>query len=349
MLTAQSIVLAGWLILSPGPLPVPDDAENLKEQETVTFSLRDYGVVVQVPASWRLVAKAEEAMAFGFSIPSDAPEIEAGVKCEIGPAPETLDEYRTRIDRRAERQRVKSVSLKRNLLVKTEAGERLVTEWNYEPADRPVLHDLEMRLIANDQLYTFTLRAPDSIFETVRPLFETLLIDAKFSPPETGLELTKEGYCIQKKFRFGLKLPEGWRPSFPLSNESLFWATSRPKGIWNDNLLVIASKAQPLDLEALAEVLPAKLREEDPDCTVKSCKRVTQGKTGDALETVVETQRGPFRITVLERRYAGHRYNYEIKFTVMSELFEKCGDDLRKSADSFVEFAGPQDPKSGAI
>jgi hypothetical protein len=74
---------------------------------------------------------------------------------------------------------------------------------------------------------------------------------------------------------------------------------------------------------------------------------VTQGKAGDALETVVETQRGPFRITVLERRYSGHRYNYEIKFTVASEMFETSAEALRRSADSFVEFVEPRDAKAG--
>jgi hypothetical protein len=186
------------------------------------------------------------------------------------------------------------------------------------------------------------------MLERLRPDFEKLVATAKFSAPNTGLEITKDGFCVQKKFRFGLKLPGGWRPSFPLSNESLFWATAKPKGIWNDNLLVIATKAQPIDLEALADQLPAKLREEDPNCTVKSCQRVAQGTIGDALETVVESQRGAFRITVLERRYTGRRYNYEIKFTVMSEVFENLAVELRKSADSFVEFIAPQDLKGNA-
>jgi hypothetical protein len=319
----------------------------LPEDEIVTLSVPDYGVEVQLPAVWKLVAKGDEMMVFGYSIPNDAMELEAGVKCEIGTAPETLDEYRVRIDRRAERQRTPGVSLKRNAVARTEVGERLETEWNYEPPNRPLIHDLEIRRIEHDQLYIFTLRAPHPVFDSLRPQFEALLVGAKFSPPNTGLELTKEGYCVQKKFRFGLKLPEGWRPSFPLSNESLFWATSKPRGIWNDNLLVIASKSQPIDLEELAETLPRGLKKEDPECTVKSCKRVTQGKTGDALETVVETQRGPFRITVLERRYAGHRFNYEIKFTVASEVFEKCAGDLRRSADSFVEYVDAQDASAG--
>src|SRR5262245_13149353 len=83
--------------------------EDQNEQEWTTLSLKEYEVEVQVPASWKLVSKADEAMVFGFSIPNETKELEAGIKCEIGPAPETLDEYRTRIDRRAERQRASGV------------------------------------------------------------------------------------------------------------------------------------------------------------------------------------------------------------------------------------------------
>ena len=273
--------------------------------------------------SWKLVVKAEEILAFGLAIPTDDPSQTAGVKCEIGPAPESLDEFRTRIDRRAARESAPGRSLASNEVRQRPDRDQLVTLWNYQPSDGPAIHDLEIRLIAHEQLYTFTLRSPDPTFDAVRPHFEELVRTAQFSSPNTGLELTKDGYCVQKKFRFGLKLPTGWRPSFPLSAESLFWAQSKPKGIWNDNLLVIATKAKPVDLDSLSELIPAQLRKEEPNCTVKSCRKVTQGEIGDSLETVVETQRGPFRITVLERRYPGRRYNYEIKFTVMSETFEQ--------------------------
>ena len=323
-------------------------AADPPDVELHSLAVKEYGIEVQTPASWKLVATAQEAMAFGLSIPNDDPLQEAGVKCEIGPAPENLEEYRTRIERRAAREKAAGVSLTTNAIHKEPTTEYLVTLWRFEPKGRPAVQDLELRLLTHEQLYTFTLRAPDPVFDTVRRDFEKLVATAKFSAPDTGLELTKDGYCVQKKFRFGLKLPKEWKPSFPLSGESLFWATSKPTGVWNDNLLVIASKAQPLDLEALAEKMPAQLREEDPTCTVKSCQRVPQGKLGDALETVVETKRGPFRITVLERRYTGQRYNYEIKFTVTSETFEKFADELRKSADTFVEFVAPQDLKSGA-
>jgi hypothetical protein len=330
-----------WSVIALITLIVGLSPQRDEAPDTNKLLMKDYGLEVQVPGTWKLVTKSDEAMVFGFSIPNDARELEAGVKCEIGAAPESLEEYRSRIDRRAERQSVPGVSLKRNLIIPGEHRECLETEWAFEPPGRPAIHDLEVRVIANDQLYVFTLRAPEAVFDGLQSQFKSLVAAAKYSPPETGLELTQDGYCVQKKFRFGLKLPPGWRPSFPLSNESLFWATSKPKGIWNDNLLVIASKSQPLDLDSLAESLPDRLRQEDAQCTVKACRRVTQGKSGDALETVVETQRGPFRITVLERRYAGHRYNYEIKYTTTSEFFEKYADELRRSADTFVEFVEP--------
>ena len=316
--------------------------------ELTTLSVPEYGVKVRTPAHWKMVVKAEETLAFGLTVSQGDPPQTAAVKCEIGPAPENLDEFRTRVDRRANRERVPGLTLASNAVIEAETGSRLVTLWNYQPAERPGVHDLEVRVIAQEQLYTFTLRAPDPVFDTVRPQFEKVVASAEFSAPDTGLELTKSGFCVQKKFRFGLKLPEGWRPSFPLSAESLFWAQSKPKGIWNDNLLVIATKAKPMDLDAMTERIREQLRKEDPNCTVKSCEKVVQGTIGDALETVVETQRGPFRITVLERRYPGRRYNYEIKFTVTSETFEKSADELRRSADSFIEFVAPQDLGGGA-
>ena len=174
MLLCPSVASAIVLALVSPVLLSADERDSSRRDEATTLSNKEYGIEVEVPASWKLVSKAVEAMVFGFSIPNDDPTLEAGVKCEIGPAPETLDEYRTRIDRRAERQKVPGVSLKQNEVVKTDTGERLVTEWNYEPKDRPIVHDFEVRVIRNDQLYIFTLRAPGPLFPVLRPQFESL-------------------------------------------------------------------------------------------------------------------------------------------------------------------------------
>src|SRR5262245_14343503 len=131
MLIGSSLVPAILVLFGASSISLPDARDDSDKDETVSLSVKDYGVEVQVPSQWKLVAKADETMVFGFTIPTEAAQDEAGVKCEIGPAPETLDEYRERIDRRAERQRRPGISLKRNALVKTEMGERLETEWNY--------------------------------------------------------------------------------------------------------------------------------------------------------------------------------------------------------------------------
>ncbi len=151
-----------------------------------------------------------------------------------------------------------------------------------------------------------------------------------------------------KAYGVSVQVPADWEP-VAQGEDSLVFGFKIPS---DDPMLLAAVKceigAAPQDLEALGEQMPAQLKREDPNCTVKSCQRVRQGAIGDALETVVETQRGPFRITVLERRYMGRRYNYEIKFTVDSETFETSAEALRKSADSFVEFIAPEDVKGGA-
>src|SRR5262245_42104007 len=133
MLTGLPGATALFVVLSTSSGSWTACSDEIDKQETIAFSVKDYGVEVRVPPRWKLVAKADEAMVFGFTIPTEAAEAEAGVKCEIAPAPETLDDYRTRIDRRAERQRVPGVSLKRNTIVQTDAGEWLETEWNYDP------------------------------------------------------------------------------------------------------------------------------------------------------------------------------------------------------------------------
>ncbi len=70
-----------------------------------------------------------------------------------------------------------------------------------------------------------------------------------------------------------------------------------------------------------------------------SCKVIEQGKT-QALETVVRTRRGPFSMHVIERRFRGGRFDYEVKFTVESKRFDELAPQFRKCFDSFREFPG---------
>jgi hypothetical protein len=79
---------------------------------------------------------------------------------------------------------------------------------------------------------------------------------------------------------------------------------------------------------------------------VLSCKVIPQGKN-EALETVVRTRRGPFSMTVIERRFRGSRYDYEVKYTLESKRFDALAPTLRKSLDSFRELPGLAPGSSG--
>ena len=98
--------------------------------------------------------------------------------------------------------------------------------------------------------------------------------------------------------------PKGGDRSSPPTRPRLFFANGPAHGIWSDNVLVLARPHRDLDLKGLERTLPEELREAEPGCEVLSCRVIPQGK-GEALETVVRTRRGPFSMTVLERRFRG--------------------------------------------
>ena len=86
---------------------------------------------------------------------------------------------------------------------------------------------------------------------------------------------------------------------------------------------MLAHPHRKIDLDELAKQLPDELRREDPGCEVISCQVVAQDKA-PALETVVRTTRGPFSMTVIERRFRGDRFDYEVKYTVEIEAIRRA-------------------------
>jgi hypothetical protein len=190
-------------------------------------------------------------------------------------------------------------------------------------------------------MYTFILNVDDATYPAARPAFDALVNSAAFSPPNTGADLlaAKSNRWVQREFKFAIDLPDGWKPVLAPSEVALLFANAPAKGIWSDNLLVLAQPHRPTDLNELARELPDQLRREEPNCEVLACKVTKQGDR-EALETVVRTRRGPFSMTVLERRFRGGRFDYEVKFTVESERFDALAPALRKSLDSFDEVPG---------
>ena len=277
------------------------------------------------------------------------PERPGVVACELGLAPESLDEYRTRIDGNA-RRGGRPGTLVRNEVVKTPKGDRLESLWEFRPAPGSLWRELSVRVIANRQMYTFVLNADDATYAAAkgglrradrlgRPLpaehrrriwwirTGTAGVSASSSSPSTS---RPSGVRPSRRTRSPCSTPTARRTG---SGPTTPWCSPRSTGR--------------LDLQRLAETLPDRLREEEPNCEVLSCKVIAQGKT-PALETVVRTRRGPFSMTVLERRFAADRFDYEVKYTVESEAVRRPGPDpaqeprqLRRAARRRPRRAGP--------
>ncbi len=308
---------------------------------TVAFDAPKYGLATRIPKDWRVAVREEDDRIFVAIIPQqdfDRPGIAA---CELALAPETLDDYRTRIDTSARKNGRTSGKLASNVVKKDERGEWLETIWEFHPNAGGFWHEVSVRKIANRQLYTFVLNVEDSIYQKTRPAFDALVSAATFTAPNTGADLlvNKTNRWIQREYRFALDLPDGWRPALAPSQIALLFANGPPTGIWSDNLLVLAHPHAKADLDDLAKVLPDQLKQEDPNCQIISCKIIAQGKER-ALETVVRTDRGPFSMTVIERRFRGGRFDYEVKYTVESKRFDELAPKLRESLESFREMPG---------
>src|SRR5260221_13742777 len=69
----------------------------------VPFDSPKYGVKVDLPKAWEIAQREQEDRVFVALVPQADPLRPGVVACELGLAPETLDDYRTRIDGNAAR------------------------------------------------------------------------------------------------------------------------------------------------------------------------------------------------------------------------------------------------------
>ncbi len=74
--------------------------------------------------------------------------------------------------------------------------------------------------------------------------FEEMIAGAELKPLELAIERLPSGHWLQRDYRFGLMLPENWRPNFGASERVLFFATGASHGLFNDSLAVQASPAR---------------------------------------------------------------------------------------------------------
>jgi hypothetical protein len=325
------LLLLALIAADPRDSPLP----------TEPFEAPKYGLATRIPKSWQVAVREHEDRIFVAIIPQtdlDRPGVAA---CELALAPETLDDYRTRIDTSSKKANPDHGVLASNRVIKDAQGERLETIWEFHPAAGGFWREVKVRTIANRQLYTFVLNVEDSVYARTRPAFDALVAATRYSLPNTGADLLAKSsnQWIQREYKFAIDLPEGWAPVLAPSEVALLFANGPAHGVWSDNLLVVAYPHKDLDWHELVKQLPEELRREDPDCEVISCK-IVAGEKSEALETVVRTNRGPFSMTVIERRVRGGRLDYEVKYTVESKRFDQLVPKFHESFKSFRELPG---------
>lgn len=307
--------------------------------------VKRYGIKVRVPQAWRLITWGRDDRAFELKLPQDPGSKSGYVKCELGVAPEHLKDFLPRQPasddqakqdegRKLLENRLEPIDEQKFGKDLAQLGERLFSVWEI---DNPTEHVFEIRtrVVSDGTLYTFSMATDEAHYEAYRLDFEEMFASCVFSTPEMGLRRMPGGYWMQRDYRFAMRLPDGWKPAFGPNDKVLFFATGESHEAFTDNLLVLASPVRELKFEELKESLPREVIKLDERAEV-TCEVVPQGGTA-ALETVIHTTRGPYKITVLERRFRSHQRNYEVKFTCESSEFKKIEDELRKALDTFIE------------
>lgn len=355
MLRIHPIALSACLAWSIVHVACGQGAADPRRRVTV----ERYGIAVRVPQAWELITWGEDERAFVLRLPQAEDSPVGYVVCELGIAPEQLESFRDRQQANDESEQARDEpqsKLTHNSIEPLDEptfgkeraetiGRRLVSVWEHTKKDGDIWYEERIQLISHDTLYTFTLATDEAHYASYRLDFEEMLVSARFSAPQTGLQKLPGGYWMQKDFRFALRLPDGWKPGFGPNDKVLFFASGRSHDAFTDNLLVLATPKRPFDPRELKKTMPDAIRKQDPQANVAACDVVEHGDRA-ALETVVHTRRGSFDITILERRFRGRDRNYEVKFTCDRNEFENVAGELRKALDSFLEIPDAVGPKT---
>jgi hypothetical protein len=96
---------------------------------TEPFVAPKYGVTTQIPKGWPLAVREKDDWVFVAVIAEDDPDRPGIAACELGLAPESLEDYRTRIDSNARQHGRPSGKLASNRVINDARGERLKTAW----------------------------------------------------------------------------------------------------------------------------------------------------------------------------------------------------------------------------
>lgn len=320
-----------------------------------------FGVRVRVPQAWSLIDWARDDTAFVLQTPQDGRSEAGDVSCRITPGSSTLEALEAQLRKEAHDAAATIAATAASAtpasaagvkqLLKIELAElksppfspefvarfhrRLTVEWSFIDAKQRPYFERRVYLQDESLLYTFDIASDEAHFDSYVLDFEEMIAGAQLKPLELALERLPTGHWLQRDFRFGLKLPDGWRPNFGGGDRLLFFATGAAHGIFNDSLAVQASPARPLDLKQLAAEMPELVKRKD--ATAKTVAKIVPQGGREALETTVRTRRGTTDVVIVERRFATPRRCYEVRLTCAAEEFQRREAEFRAALDSFIE------------
>ena len=264
--------------------------------------------------------------------------------CELGLAPENLDEYRTRIDGNARRNGRPGGKLARNEVVKEPEGDGSRSVWEFRPEAGGFWRERERpdrREPADVHIHAQRRRC--DLCQGPARLRRPDRRGTEFSPPNTGADLLD-----RSRRTAGSSASSSSRSTCPAAGARARAQRGRPllrqrpgaRHLVRQRPGPGACPPRRSTSSELARNVPDQLRQVEPNCEVLVVqgRHARQGR--DVLETVVRTRRGPFSMTVLERRFRGERFDYEVKYTVESKRFDELAPTFRKSLDSFREAPG---------
>ena len=113
-------------------------ASGNSQFETEPFDAPKFGMKVEIPKAWKIAVQERDERIFVALIPQLDPAHPGVAACELGLAPEALEEYRYRIQENAKRDANfgEPSRLLRNEILKSPSGDRLETLKEYEPKSR---------------------------------------------------------------------------------------------------------------------------------------------------------------------------------------------------------------------
>lgn len=347
MTIRQIVVAAGSMILvmagSTGFASCQTSADAQPESGHASFESPLYGIRTSPPAAWPIVAREKDEMVFVCQIPQpERPDRPGVFACEIAIAPENLEEYRTRIEKNAQRGNARGELIVNEIRPAASSGlpERLETVREFRLPDGETWRELSFLVIRGRHMYTFILNVEVSTLAKVRAVFEKAVASSEFTTPDSGAARVSgapTNRWINSEYQFVVDLPEGWAALLAPREVAILYANAPPKGIWADNMLILAAKKGSSDYIRLAETLAADLEAVDPTCKVRFSRVIRLKDDRQALETVVDVKRGPFAMTIHEWRFRGEKYDYELKFTVETPGYEALKPGMIKCFESFAE------------